>query len=370
MLHWEETGEGGPTMEKVDRQDQELREEAWLSDDAAHSRSTAGRLHGLVPDALRTDYQRDRDRIIHSKAFRRLSHKTQVFIAPEGDHYRTRLTHTLEVAQIARDSARALSLNEDLTEAIALGHDLGHTPFGHTGERALGKAMALHRGLEPTQETCRAMFRHNVQGVRTAQFLEHGGRGLDLTQEVLDGILCHTGKRRARTLEGRVVAVADRIAYVNHDIDDALRAGLLAPEDLPAGPVALLGPTPAARIGTLVNDLVETSAALGDVRLSPRAWAALDALRNYLFRHVYLTSDAKREDPKASLLVMELFDYYIDHLDEVPQEYRLHGGDSPARQVADFIAGMTDRFALHTFERLRIPRSWHGERPFQDIYDG
>lgn len=339
------------------REEREREEHRSLSPLAAFADASAGRLVPEAPDPFRTAFQRDRDRIIHSKAFRRLSHKTQVFLSPEGDHYRTRLTHTLEVSQIARTIARALGLNEDLTEAIALGHDLGHTPFGHTGEDALARAMGHCLGIEGPDEV-RRLFRHNEQSVRVVEYLEHDGTGLNLTREVVDGIMCHTGARRACTLEGRIVATADRIAYVNHDIDDAIRAGILTEDDLPASTHAVLGSFSSERIATMVHDMVETSSSCGDVRMSDAVWDAMMELRTFLFERVYVRSDAKGEEPKANRLVESLFGYYFEHFDEVPPEYRRRPEDGPAVEVADFIAGMTDRYAVQTFQGLTVPRSW------------
>ena len=333
-----------------------------LSPLAAFSDASVGRLRPEDPDPLRTCFQRDRDRVIHCKAFRRLSHKSQVFLAPEGDHYRTRLTHTLEVSQIARSISSALRLNCELTEAIALGHDLGHTPFGHTWEGALSHVMARWRGIDPDFAEGRHLFRHNEQSVRVVDLLERDGRGLNLSREVVDGIVCHTGTQRAATLEGRVVAVSDRIAYVSHDIEDSIRAGLLSEEDLPDASRAVLGTTSTERISTMVRDLVQTSARVGDIRMSDEVWEAMMELRSWLFEHVYSMSDAKVEEPKANRLVQELFMYYIGHLDEVPPEYRLHDSDAPEVQVADYISGMTDRYAIRVFESLRVPRAWRRVR--------
>ena len=344
----------------VTRKERESLEHAVLAPLAAFSDSSLGRAVPEEPDPYRTAFQRDRDRILHSKSFRRLSHKTQVFLSPEGDHYRTRLTHTLEVSQIARDIARALALNEDLTEAIALGHDLGHTPFGHTGEDALSRAMARHGGGEGKDGA--RPFRHNEQSVRVVAYLEREGRGLNLTREVIDGILCHTGTRRAATLEGRIVATANRIAYVNHDIDDAIRAGILTEGDLPGSTHAVLGATSSERIGTMVRDMVETSAACGDIRMSEAVWDAMMELRAFLFERVYVRSDAKGEEPKANRLVESLYDYYMEHFDEVPPEYRRRECDGQLVEVADFIAGMTDRYAVQTFQALMIPRNWARHR--------
>ena len=335
-------------------------EEKELSLAAGATKSTfsMGRAQDIELDDMRTAFQRDRDRILHSKSFRRLSHKTQVFLAPEGDHYRTRLTHTLEVSQIARAIARALSLNEDLTEAIALGHDLGHTPFGHTGEDALSYALAQHRGLDPNLKENKTLYRHSVQSVRVVEKLENRGEGLNLSREVLDGILCHNGKQRAFTFEGRIVATADRIAYVNHDIDDAIRAGLISESDLPASTHKVLGYNSSQRISTMVHDMDEHSLKDDDIQMSPKVWDAMMELRAFLFKKVYTSRDALKEIPRAFNLVTELFSYYIEHLDEVPVEYRLHAGDDPSTQVVDYVAGMTDRYAIRTYEQLFIPKSW------------
>ena len=336
------------------REEQEEREHVLLAEQAAHADASQGRLHPEEEDAYRTAFQRDRDRILHAKSFRRLSHKTQVFLSPEGDHYRTRLTHTLEVAQIARTIARALALNEDLTEAIALGHDLGHTPFGHTGEDALSRAMSQR---VQDGEACHP-FRHNEQSVRVVEYLEREGSGLNLTREVVDGILCHTGSQKARTLEGRIVATADRIAYVNHDIDDAIRAGLLTEDDLPRSTHRVLGTSSSQRIDTMVRDMVTTSEDCDDIALSQPVWDAMMELRAFLFERVYVRSDAKGEEPKANRLIESLFNYYIDHFDEVPEEYRRRPQDGRLVEVADFIAGMTDRYAVFVFQGLNVPRSW------------
>ena len=336
------------------RESLERAEHERLSPDAAFSDASRGRLRPEEPDPLRTCFQCDRDRILHSKSFRRLAHKTQVFLAPEGDHYRTRLIHTLEVSQVARSIARPLGLNEDLTEAIALGHDLGHTPFGHVGERALSHAIACYRG----QGSGGRLFAHNEQSARIVDLLERDGRGLNLTREVVDGIRNHTGSLRAQTLEGRVVALSDRIAYVCHDIDDAERAGLLREGDLPADARGVLGASSSERIETMVHDVVTRSSATGDVSMSEPVWDAMMAMRSFLFANLYSTGDAKWEEPKAYVMIGELFDHYVQHLDEVPDEYRLHDGDKPEVQVADFISGMTDRYAVSVYEDLKVPRSW------------
>ncbi|MGZ8585161.1 MAG: deoxyguanosinetriphosphate triphosphohydrolase [Actinomycetota bacterium] len=316
-----------------------------LSPQAALASATKGRERDEPQDPLRTCYQRDRDRIVHSKAFRRLKHKTQVFLAPEGDHYRVRLTHTLEVSQIARTAARALRLNEDLTEAIALGHDLGHTPFGHLGEQALTPFLGRP-------------FRHNEQSLRIVEHLEDDGRGLNLTWEVRDGIVHHTWSMpQPSTPEAQIVRFADRIAYVNHDVDDAVRAGVLAEADLPPEAVSLLGRTHAERVNTLVTDLVERTGDGREVRLSDDVFRALDVLREFLFEHVYLRDEARAEQEKAIGLVRALFAYFLDHPDRVPEEYHRAPGDLPTR-VADYIAGMTDRFALRIYEQLFLPQGW------------
>lgn len=343
-------------MPRLTRELQLERERAWLSPLAAFSAETRGRERDSTPDPLRTEYQRDRDRILHCKSFRRLSHKTQVFLAPQGDHYRTRLTHTLEVSQIARSVARALTLNEDLTEAIALAHDLGHTPFGHTGEDALSECLARHRGLDPAEH--RKLYRHNQQSLRVVEVLEYEGRGLNLTWEVRDGISHHTGRDRATTLEGRVVAIADRIAYVNHDIDDAIRGGVISEEDLPESTHRVLGTKHQDRIATLVNDLVTTSAACDDIRLDDEIFSAMNELRTYLFQNVYFGSNAKVEEPKARKVVVSLFEHFLANQDQIPSEIRATSEGDPVQAVVDYIAGMTDRFAITTFERLFVPQNW------------
>ncbi len=343
-------------MEVSRREDRERLEHEFLSEDASFADRTEGRARSSHRDFLRTDYQRDRDKILHAKSFRRLSHKTQVFLAAEGDHFRTRLTHTLEVSQIARTIARALGLNEDLTEAIALGHDLGHTPFGHTGEAALRECLARHRGIDPASDAAARQFNHNEQSLRVVELIENGGVGLNLTAEVRDGILHHTGTVRAETMEGRIVATADRIAYVNHDIDDAIRAGMLTEGALPASTHALLGPDHSSRIEALVRDMVETSAARDDIALSEPVWAAMSELRRFLFSNVYTAPAVMVEVDKAKRLIEQLFDYYVAHIGEVPEEYRATSGGDDLRAVTDYIAGMTDRFATATFMRLFVPR--------------
>ena len=344
-------------MHIITRENQQQRERMALSEDAAFAEESEGRARSSDPDVLRTDYQRDRDKILHAKSFRRLSHKTQVFLASEGDHFRTRLTHTLEVAQIARTITRALGLNEDLTEAISLGHDLGHTPFGHTGEAALSAAIARHRGIDPASPEAARLYRHNEQSVRVVERIENGGAGLNLTLEVRDGILNHTGNLRADTLEGRIVATADRIAYVNHDIDDAIRAGILREADLPEATHRVLGADHSARIETLVRDMVETSAAEGDIRMSEPVWDAMMELRAFLFANVYTASPVMAEVEKATHLIADLFDYYAAHIEEVPADYRAISEGDDLRAVTDYIAGMTDRYATGTYQRLFIPHA-------------
>lgn len=350
-------------MRIIYREDQEQRESALLSSEAAHVTESEGRDRSSASDVLRNEYQRDRDKILHSKSFRRLSHKTQVFLAAEGDHFRTRLTHTLEVAQIARTISRALALNEDLAEAISLGHDLGHTPFGHAGEQALSHCLARHGvKLRPDaqQEGHSALlYRHNEQSLRVVERIENGGKGLNLTAEVRDGILHHTGKLRAETLEGRIVAIADRIAYVNHDIDDAIRAGILSEANLPESTHRVLGPDHSSRIETLVVDMVENSAAVGDIRMSDAVWDAMMELRSFLFKTVYTAPVVLAETAKAERLIEALFDYYVAHIGEIPDEYHAISEGDDLRTVCDYIAGMTDRYAKSRFKALFVPSSIH-----------
>jgi dGTPase len=300
-------------------------EERWLSPLAVRSYESRGRDHPEDDCRLRTPFQRDRDRIVHSKAFRRLRHKTQVFVDPEGDHFRTRLTHTLETTGIARGVARALRLNEDLVEAVGLGHDLGHPPFGHAGEQVLDELL---------RERGRPGFRHNEHSLRVVERLERDGRGLNLTREVRDGILRHTGPDEPETLEGRIVRIVDRVAYINHDIDDALRAGLLQPGDLPHEEIAVLGDTGSRRIDTLVHDLVEESARAGDIVQSERVGGAMLALRAFMFERVYLGPRAADEHARVRATVRRIFEHLVDER-----------GDDPER-ATDYLAGMTDRFAL------------------------
>jgi dGTPase len=305
------------------------------------------------PDCgLRTPFQRDRDRIVHSKAFRRLKHKTQVFVAPEGDHYRTRLTHTLEVAQVSRTVARALRLNEDLVEAIGLGHDLGHPPFGHIGEAVLDACLTERFGRR---------FMHHEHSLRVVDRLERDGAGLNLTEPVRDGILGHSGRApMPATLEGRIVRLLDRVAYVNHDIDDALRAGVLHESDLPAEPIAILGDTGAQRIDALVHDVVEASEQAGDIVQGDQAGAAMAALRDFMFERVYLGPAARTEHVKIERMLRTLFDHWCEHPEELPMRAPGATGDLPTR-VTDYLAGMTDRYCIRRFEALAVPRAFAGE---------
>lgn len=317
-------------------------EEEFLSEHA--TRSYPARRVVEEPDSpLRTPFQRDRDRIVHSKSFRRLKHKTQVFVSPEGDHYRTRLTHTLEACGIARTVARALGLNEDLTEAIGLGHDLGHPPFGHAGEETLDAAL---------RERCDSGFKHNEHSLRVVEVLERDGHGLNLTEQVRDGILNHTGSAKPATLEGRIVKLVDRVAYINHDIDDALRAGILEPGDLPKAEIELLGPTGSQRIDTLVRDIVEHSEGDSDIVQGREIGGAMLRLRKFMFDRVYLGPDTVREREKVARTMRGLFDHYLEHPEEVP-EWDPEAGD--VQRVTDYIAGMTDRFCIAKFTELTVP---------------
>lgn len=326
----------------------EKREAKNLSTYATLSSESKGRQEREEECDVRTIFQHDRDRIIHSKAFRRLKHKTQVFIAPEGDHYRTRLTHTLEVAQIARTIARSLALNEDLTEAIALGHDLGHPPFGHAGEEALN-------------DICKKGFSHNAQSLRVVDHLElrNGGkRGLNLSFEVRDGILNHTGPDKPSTLEGQIVRIADRIAYINHDIDDAIRGGIINEEDLPEDAIEILGRTNSRRIDTMVRDLITASWEQPEIKRSSEVREATNKLRQFLFENVYIGSKAKTEEEKAKWLVKELFLYYCKNDEEIPQQFKLKDRKSVEESVIDYISGMSDRYAINQGKRLFLPSPW------------
>lgn len=323
-----------------------------LSKYACLSENSKGRVKQEEECVIRTVFQRDRDRIIHSKAFRRLKRKTQVFVAPKGDHYRTRLTHTLEVSQIGRTIARALRMNEDLVEAICLAHDLGHTPFGHTGERILDD-LNKDKG-----------FRHYEQSLRVVDFLEQrkNGRGLNLTSEVRDGILNHSGSNKANTIEGRIVKYADRIAYINHDIDDSIRAGVLDRKDLPKDVIKTLGETGSQRINTMILDLVKNSFGKNDLFMSQEISDATNRLREFMFERVYLNPLAKSQDSKAEYIITEIYNYYLKHFDSLPQEHLLIYSKDELEDkelvITDYIAGTTDNYILTLFEELFIPSPW------------
>lgn len=325
----------------------EEREFQTLSPHAAHSRNSRGRERYEPECDIRTVYQRDRDRILHSKAFRRLKDKTQVFLSPQGDHYRTRLTHTLEVSQTARTVARALKLNEDLVEAIALGHDLGHTPFGHAGEAALN---AIHPGG----------FRHAEQSVRVVEVLEEEGKGLNLTWEVRDGILNHRTAGSPSTLEGQVVRLCDKISYIHHDMDDSIRAGLLSEDDIPITLRVVLGDTCRERLNTLIHDMVESSLGKDSIRQSPEMAEAMKLLRELMFANVYRSSVAKKEEVKAKRMLTELYEYYTEHPDQLSGEYQrlIERGEKKEQVVCDYISGMTDQYSIHKFQEIYVPKSW------------
>lgn len=327
------------------RESYEMLEKQILSPYASLSMNSKGRVVSEKKCDIRTDYQRDRDRIIHSKSFRRLMHKTQVFIAPEGDHYRTRLTHTLEVAQIARTIARALRFNEDLTEAIALGHDLGHTPFGHTGESVLNSI-------------CPSGFKHNEQSLRIVEKLEDGS-GMNLTFEVRDGIVNHCGDNIAATIEGTIVKYADRIAYINHDIDDAIRAGIISEEDIPEECSKVLGSTHSMRINTAILDIINSSMNKSSISMSQEVAGAMERLRDFMFRRVYIGSKAKSQEKKAKHLIVALYNYFKNNYNEMPDEFvNMVDSDGIDRVVCDYIAGMTDVYAINLFTRLFVPSPW------------
>ena len=330
------------------RETREAWEETYLSPYAALSGRTQGRDRKEEPCDIRTEYQRDRDRILHCKAFRRLKHKTQVFLAPEGDHYRTRLTHTLEVAQIARTISRSLRLNEDLTEAIALGHDLGHTPFGHSGEQILN-------------ELCPYGFAHYQQSVRVVEVLEKDGKGLNLTKEVRDGILNHRTSGHPSTLEGGVVRLSDKIAYINHDIDDAIRARIFTEEEIPSEYTKVLGHSVRERLNTMIHDIIYQSMDQPKILMSPGMEEAMQGLRSWLFQHVYKNEVPKAEEGRALQPIVSLYRYYMEHVIELPEEYLLmmvQQNESKERVVCDYIAGMSDSYAIDRFEQLFVPKAW------------
>lgn len=326
------------------REQTEILELGTLCEDACTSKSCGRRKIFEEKCPIRTEFQRDRDRILHCNAFQRLKHKTQVFLAPVGDHYRTRLTHSLEVSQIARTLARALRLNEDLTEAIALGHDLGHTPFGHCGEATLN-------------EVCPSGFKHYLQSVRVVDYIEKGGKGLNLTYEVKNGIACHTNKI-AVTKEGYIVRLADKIAYINHDIDDSIRAGVITEEMLPKEATDILGNTKSQRITTMIMSIIRNG--VQDIKMDPEVQQAQDILHKFMFENVYYNPVAKSEEVKAKMLIEKLYIYYLKNPEKMPEEYRKiidHVGKE--RAVCDYISGMTDIYAINTYNELFIPKSWH-----------
>ena len=331
------------------REELERLEHKRLNPLAAFADRTKGRprFEEDRPEDVRTCYQRDIDRIVHCKAFRRLVHKTQVFLQPEGDHYRTRMTHTLEVARIASTITRALGLNEDLAEAIAMGHDLGHTPFGHAGEVALSRCLGRP-------------FRHNEQSLRVVDVLERDGQGLNLTYEVRNGILCHTGDPWPETLEGQIVRRSDQIAYVNHDIDDAIRAGILTNDDIPKDITDLLGHSHSVRINTLVTDIIRVSREAGAICLSPEVEKALKDLRSFMFENVYRNPIAKGEESKAKEMLQRMFDYYMTHPEALPEDFHPQlSFEGLERTVCDYIAGMTDNYAVDKYTEIFIPMGWH-----------
>ena len=330
------------------REQLERREMEYLSSYAALSKNSKGRKTQEPQCDIRPVFQRDRDRILHCKAFRRLKQKTQVFLLPNGDHYRTRLTHTLEVSQNARTIAKALRLNEDLTEAIALGHDLGHTPFGHAGERALNEVNPFG-------------FSHNIQSVRIVERLEKGGRELNLTWEAVDGILNHKSSGRPKTLEGQIVRLSDKIAYLNHDIDDAIRGGILNEKDIPERFHQILGDTTRKRLNTLIHDVVTNSMDRPEISISDEVEGAMRDLRAFMFERVYLNPIAKREEKKAIHMIKDLYWFYMENLDEIPKEYQNMQGETGVNKeqmVCDYIAGMTDTYAVKKFEDYFVPKSW------------
>lgn len=324
------------------RQMIEKREEQLLSPNATLSKNTKGRKEYSEKCDLRTEFQRDKDKIIHCKSFRRLKHKTQVFLTPEGDHYRTRLTHTLEVAQIARTIARSLSLNEDLTEAIALGHDLGHTPFGHSGERGLDKI-------------CPYGFKHNEQSLRVVEVLEKDGHGMNLTYEVCDGILNHTGENKPKTPEGSIIRLADKIAYINHDIDDSIRAGVIKAGDIPKEFSEYYGEETSGRISNMIHNVVKNSMESGIIRMDETGYKMLMKLRDFMFRAVYENPIVRAEEERAHNIISELYYYFLKHGELLPKDY---GKGDIHRNVCDYIAGMTDTYCVHIYKEIFIPKSF------------
>lgn len=331
------------------REQLEQRELEYLSQYATHSKDSLGRRRAEEECDLRPVFQRDRDRILHSKSFRRLKQKTQVFLLPKGDHYRTRMTHTLEVSQNARTIAKALRLNEDLAEAISLGHDLGHTPFGHAGEGALN-------------DICPLGFKHNEQSVRVVEYIEKDGDGLNLTKEVIDGILTHQTSSQPMTLEGQVVRLSDKIAYVNHDVDDAIRGGILSELDIPPKFRKILGATTKERLNTITHDVIINSMDQPCVQMSEEVAEAMQGLRNFMFENVYRNPLAKREEGKAVEMVKNLYLYYMEHGELIPEEFRrlmVKNGDSKEQVICDYIAGMTDTYAVKTFQEIFVPKSWN-----------
>ncbi len=330
------------------REQLELREYDYLSPYATHSKESMGREREEAECDLRPVFQRDRDRILHSKSFRRLKQKTQVFLLPRGDHYRTRLTHTLEVSQNARTIAKALRLNEDLVEAISLGHDLGHTPFGHAGERGL-------------DAICPFGFKHNEQSVRVVKYIEKDGRGLNLTKEVIDGILTHQTSSEPATLEGQIVRLSDKIAYVNHDVDDAIRGGILSEADIPPKFRRILGNSTKERLNTITHDVIINSMDQPKVQMSEEVSEAMAGLRKFMFENVYKNPVAKREEYKAVQMIQKLYEYYFANFDKIPEEFLIvmDKNDDPKEQiVCDYIAGMTDNYAVEMFQEIFIPESW------------
>ena len=331
------------------RESLEAWEDEYLSPYAMHSKDSKGRLKNEEQCDIRPVFQRDRDRIIHSKAFRRLKDKTQVFLTPEGDHYRTRLTHTLEVSQTARTIAKALALNEELVEAIALGHDLGHTPFGHAGERALNRV-------------CPTGFKHNEQSVRTVDKLEKDGQGINLTYEVRDGILNHQTSGMPATLEGKVVRLSDKIAYIHHDMDDAIRGDILKEKDVPKEIAKAIGATCGQRLDHFIHDIVNTSESTDDVRMSEETAQAMTDMRRFMFERVYQNPIAKAEEGKAETLIETLYYYYLDHIMLLPDFLLdlIERGESKEAVVCDYIGAMTDRFVIAKYQEIYIPKTWHG----------